>query len=209
MTYKQIEDVVKAKDWEFLIKHYLPLNVVEHHSFKESMLIVGHLVIQAMDVRTEEITEFLSDFAINVMIILRAEHPKEWFADWKNDAFLGAKCMSVFRHAEAFLYVKNAFLSLEDPPTSLIYAYIAAGRHCPSPYLSDEEEEELSLKAIKKEITYEWALKMAKIAYFKGDKTMDQYWEKQAEELERKNIHTAAIVPNAIKELSNIKNMEK
>ena len=140
----------------------------------------------------------MRDFAVNLLIILRAKNPKEWEEDWKNEVFLGISCALVYREEEAFVYIKNAYENLDDPPQSLIFAYISAGSR-PDHLLTEKEIVELIQRALKKGVTYESAERMASLASKKGDQEKCEYWEQQALEAEANKLHTPIITPNVLK----------
>src|SRR5262249_35693855 len=121
---------------------------------------------------------------------------------WKNEAYLGITCAIVFREEEAFLHIQRAYTLLNDPPQSLILAYISAGSG-PDHFLTKEQIAQLSQNAISKGITYESSLRMAALANEERDFEKQKYWENQAVEAENKGIHTPIIVPNILKEKLN------
>ena len=138
------------------------------------------------------------------MSILKIKYPKEWKEDWKNEAFLGIACSFVYRDEEAFQYLKNTYDKMNDPPQSLILAYIGAASGVDS-FLPSKEIKKLSFKAIEKWVTYETALRMAALARDEQDKDKANYWDEKAEEAERRGIHTPIIIPNVIKDVCHIK----
>ncbi len=200
MNISSIEDLIARKDWKSLVKNSLPVTVAVSYSFSEAMHIVDCLIKASSELPYEEgiIADLMRDYAVNLMIILREKFSKEWQKDWKNEAFLGVICSFVFRDEEAFKHIKNAYEQLEEPPQSLILAYISAGSRPEFP-LSKQEIAELSNKAIKKKETYEAALRMAFLAYEEGDLKSVEYWNQKAEEFKRTGIHTPIITPNVIK----------
>lgn len=198
----EMEDVIRRKDWEFLVKNFLPVNFVDSLTFTEVMHLVGSLMVASTDEveRGSFLSDVLRDFAVNLMIILRANDPVEWRADWKNEAFLGVACNFVFREAEGFTYIKNAFMGLEDPPQSLIFAYVSAGSGCPR-FLTREEAAQLIQKASDKGATCESSQRMVMLAVEMGWKEKEEFWRGKAKELEKKNIHTPIITPDVLKSM--------
>jgi hypothetical protein len=200
MKFIDIKDVVQRNDWEFLFKTFLPVTVAVSFSFDQCMHIVGNLLNTSAKWNTDEeamTSEFMRDYVVNLMIILREKHPDEWQKDWKNEAFLGMTCGLVFREEEAFKYIKNAYQQHEDPPQSLILVYIRAGGP-PNYFLSRKEIVSLAQKALDKGITYESALQMAHLAATDDERA---YWEKRADEAGAKKVHTAVITPKALKNI--------
>lgn len=195
-----IKQTVSKKDWMALVRNFLPSIVTDCYSFIEGMHIVGALLNKASDEMESGDTQidFFRDYCVNMMIILRAKFPQEWENDWKNEAFLGIACRSVYREEEGFQYIQNAFQQLEDPPESLILPYIRAGETCDH-FLSKESIKALSQKAAAKRITYEVALQMASLSHGEGNKKESQYWEEKAKDAENDGIHNAIIVPNVLK----------
>ncbi|MCI0382527.1 MAG: hypothetical protein L0207_05715 [Chlamydiae bacterium] len=206
-NFPNIKDIVASKNWKFLVRNSLPVNISDYYSFSEAMHIVDHL-IQAS---TEEIikdgstADLMRDYCVNLMTILRTKYREEWKKDWKNEAFLGIICALVYREEEAFKYIKNAYKQSSDPPQSLILAYISAGSG-PDHFLTKKEIIELSQKAIEKGISYEAALRMSALAYEQKDQNKHEYWQKQAIEAEKNGFHTPIIVPNVLKDLFNEEN---
>lgn len=201
----EIEDVIKKRDWKFLVKNFLPVNFVDIFTFSEVMYLVGHLIKAAEDEieRDGFIADVFRDFAVNLMIILRAKNPKEWGIDWKNEAFLGIACASVYPEEEAFTYIKNAYQQVKNPPQSLIFAFISAGNRYPSA-LTKQEISQLIQQASEKETTYESAERMAILAREMQQKKKYEYWKKKANELERKKIHTPIITPDVLKPIFDL-----
>ena len=197
-----IKDIVARKNWNFLVKNTLPVNIADCYSVVDSMKIIGHLVEAANDgmLKDRLMIDFIRDYCVNLMIILRAKYPKEWNEDWKNEAFLGIACSFVYREEEAFEYIKNAYKQVENPPQSLILAYIGVGRGLDH-FLTKEEVIELSHKAIEKGVTYEAALGMAALANEENDEKKQQYWKKKAFETEKDGIYTPIIIPNVLKDV--------
>lgn len=198
----QIDNIIRQKDWKFLIKHFLPKTIVDYLSYTQGMHLVGNLAIAAADEleRDNYIADLMRDFSVNLMIALREKHPQEWKKDWKNEAYLGISCALIYREEEAFNYIKNAYEKLNDLSQSLIFAYISAGRSSDH-FLTDKEIIELTQNAIKKGITYEAALRMASLANIEKDSKKCEYWEQKALEAEENKVHTPLITPNILKEM--------
>jgi len=199
--FSNIEAMVRAKAWKYLVKNSLPVNITDTYSFVEAMHIVHHL----MDASVEEMTldgfvaDLMRDYSVNLMKILRAKYPCEWQEDWKNEAYLGITCGLVFREEEAFLHVQKAYMELKDPPQSLILMHIVAGSGADH-FLANNEIHALSQKAISQGTTYESALQMASVADDQQDAKAHEYWKNQALDAEKKGIHTPIIVPNILKD---------
>jgi len=202
---KNINKLIDKKQWEYLVMKCLPVNVADSLSFYDAMRVVDDLTKQSTEspVWGTELADFMRDFSVNLMIILRARYPKEWSQDWKNEVFLGIWCGLVYREEEAFVYIKNAYEKKDDPPQSLILAYLGSGNTCDSPF-SKEERCSLVDAAIKKGITYESALAMASIAReeLRGDEA--EMWAIKAEEAKKNGVHTPIIVPDSLKEASQL-----
>jgi len=201
MNFLSIEKIITSKRWDLLVKQSLPVNISDIYSFENSMQIIEELFIASSEVVATDgfLADQMRDYCVNLMIILRAKFPGPWKADWKNEAFLGMLCGLVFREEEAFKYIQNAYHQLDDPPQSLLLAYISAGSG-PNHFLEPKNIDELSKKAIKKGITYESALHMASLAYEKGEQKQKIEWEKKAMEAEKKNLHTPTITPDVFEE---------
>jgi hypothetical protein len=201
-----LKEIIAEKNWLTLVRKFLPAIVADSFSFIELMHIVGSLVTLANDEMESQDPQidFVRDYCVNLMIILRAKFPQDWKRDWKNEAFLGIACKFVYREEEAFQYIQNAFQQLEDPPQSLLMSYISAGQTCDH-YLSSEQIKELSLRAMTKGITFEVALHMATLSYMEGNEKERQYWKKKALEAEKEGTHTAIIVPNLLKNVCKIR----
>ncbi len=204
-SFPNIKDIIAAKNWKFLVKNTLPVNIADTYSFSEAMHIIDHLIEASVDEMIEDgfTADLMRDYSVNLMKILRAKYPHDWKKDWKNEAFLGIVCALVFREEEAFVHIQNAYGQLEDAPQSLILAYISAGRG-PDHFLTKERIAELSHKVIGKGVTYESALRMAALARDEQDKDKADYWDEKAEEAERRGIHTPIIIPNVIKDVYHI-----
>ena len=202
-----INDIIVRKDWKFLIRNFLPVNIADSFSFSEGMKIVGNLTKAAADeiVRDGFIADLMRDFTVNLMIILRAKYTKEWEEDWKNEAFLGISCASVYREEEAFHYIKSAYEKLDDPPQSLLLAYINSGRSSDH-FLTKEEIVHLTERALQKGVTYETASRMAFLASDEGNQKKCNYWEQAALEAEAKKLHTPFIIPNVLKKIVEVEN---
>lgn len=201
-NFLNIKDIVTSKSWKFLVKNSLPVNIIDTHSFSESMEIANNLIEASVDemLRDGFTADLMRDYSVNLMTILRAKYPKEWEEDWKNEAFLGMICGLVFREEEAFQYLKHAYEKLKDPPQSLLLAYISAGSG-PDFFLTKKEIAELSKKAIEKGITYQAALRMAALAREQKDQEKQRYWEQKAAEAEKDKRYTPIIRPNVLKAL--------
>lgn len=197
-----IERAIASKDWKFLVKNFLPVNFADALSFFDAMQLVGRLSITAASEMSKDglSADQMRDFAVNLMIILRARYPKEWESDWKNEVYLGISCALVHREEEAFSFIKNAFEKFTDPPQSLIFAFISSGDTFES-YLSENEIAELTERAITKGVTYESALKMAALASEKGDQEECENWKQKAFEAERNQLHTPIITPDILKKM--------
>lgn len=202
----EMEDVINKKDWKFLVKNFLPVNFVDALTFSEVMYLVGNLIKAAEEEMERDgfMADLFRDFAVNLMIILRAKNPQEWNKDWKNEAFLGIACAFVYREEEAFTYIKHAYDRLDDPPQSLIFAFINAGSR-PTRILTREEITQLIQKAIEKGVTYESSERMAMFAREMGWQDKYEYWEKKARESEEKKIHTPIITPDILKPMFDLK----
>lgn len=201
-SYPHVQDVVAAKNWKYLVKHSLPVNLADMYSFSECMHMIDQLIEASVDAMLEDgfTADLMRDYSVNLMMILRARYAKEWKEDWKNEAFLGIVCALVYREEEAFVYIQNAYKQLEDPPQSLIFAYISAGSG-PDHFLTKLQIAELIQKGVAKGITYESALQMASLAYEQKDVEKQKHWEAKAIEAEKKGIHTPMITPNVLKDL--------
>lgn len=200
-SFPNIQEIVAAKDWSDLVKNSLPVNIADIYSFSEAMHIGNDLVAASSEIMFEDgfTGDLMRDYSVNLMTILRARYPKEWQEDWKNEAFLGITCAIVYREEEAFVYIQNAYRQVEDPPQSLIFAYISAGSG-PDRFLTRAQTTELLQKAIQKGITYEAALRMACLAYEQQDFEKQDYWKQQAAEAEKQGVHTPLIIPNVLKD---------
>lgn len=200
-SYPNVQDVVAAKNWKYLVKHSLPVNLADMYSFSECMHMIDQLIEASVDAMLEDgfTADLMRDYSVNLMMILRARYPKEWKEDWKNEAFLGIVCALVYREEEAFVYIQNAYNQLENPPQSLIFAYISAGRG-PDQFLTQPQVTELLHKGIEKSVTYEAALHMAALAYEQKDFEKQEYWKAKAVEAEQNGIHTPMITPNVLKD---------
>lgn len=199
-AFTNIKDIVAKKKWKFLVKNTLPVNIADTYSFPEAMHIIDHLIKASVEEMVEDgfTADLMRDYSVNLMKILRAKYPREWKSDWKNEAFLGIICAFVFREEEAFVHIQKAYEQLEDPPQSLILAYISAGSG-PDHFLTKEQIAELSQNAIEKGITYETSLRMASLAYEQKDFEKQKYWEAKASEADEKGIHTPCITPDVLK----------
>jgi len=200
--FPNIKSMVTSKDWKFLVKHSLPVNITDSYSFVEAMCIVDHVFGASVEEMIKDgfTSDLMRDYSVNLMTILRAKYPNEWKEDWKHEAYLGITCAFVYREEEAFKHIRNAYKQLDDPPQSLILAYISAGSG-PDHFLTQSEISELSQKAIEKGVTYQSALRMAAMSQEKKE----QYWTKKALEAEKNKIHTPFITPNILKGISNLK----
>jgi len=190
-----IENILREKDWESLIRKVLPVTIAVSFSFDKSMEIAGDLLNDSGNAEGDP-AMFMRDYSVNLMIILREKFPQQWKVDWKNEAFLGICCNLVYREEEAFKHLKNALECFDNPPQSLILTYIRTGG-APNYYLSAEEIVELAHKAVKSGITLEMAQQMADLATTQEDWNS---WTKKAKEAEANNIHTAVIVPDVLKD---------
>lgn len=199
--FPNIKKIVANKDWKLLIKSSLPINIVDLYSFNEAMQVANFLVNTSTEEMMEEgfTADLMRDYAVNLMMILRAQYSQEWKQDWKNEAFLGIVCALVFRDAEAFKFIQNAYQQLNEPPQSLILAYISAGSG-PDHFLTKNEIEKLSQKAIERGVTCETAHRMAALAQEQNDQKGYEYWTQKANEAEKNGVHTSLIVPNVIKD---------
>lgn len=200
-SFPNIKDIVTAKDWKFLVKNTLPVNIADIYSFSEAMHIIDLLINASAEEILEDgfIADLMRDYSVNLMKILREKYSLDWKKDWKNEAFLGIICGLVFREEEAFMHIQNAYEQIEDAPQSLILIYISAGSG-PDRFLSREQIIDLSQKAIAKGVTYESALHMAFLAYEQKEFEKQKYWEERASDAEKKGIHTSTIVPNVLKD---------
>jgi len=187
-----LNDIIKKKDWDILIRNVLPVTIAISFPFEESMHVVGNLLNDSGG-EDGDLALFMRDYAVNLMIILREKFPQNWKKDWKNEAFLGICCSLVYREEKAFKYLKNALGLFEDPPQSLILTYIRVGA-APCYFLSTKEIAELAQRAAKSGITFEVAQQMADSATTREGKN---YWERKA--AEANSIHTPVIVPNILK----------
>ncbi len=201
-SFPSIKDVIAAKNWKFLVKNSLPVNVADIYSFSEAMHIIDHLIEASAEGMIEDgfSADLMRDYSVNLMKILRAKYPHDWKLDWKNEAFLGIVCALVFREEEAFIHIQNAYEQTEDAPQSLILAYISAGSG-PDHFLTKERITELSKKVIEKGVTYESSLHMASLAYDQKDFEKQEYWEGQASDSKEKGVHTPSITPNVLKDM--------
>jgi len=201
-SHPNVKDVIASKDWKFLVKNTLPVNITDTYSFPETMHIADHIFNASVDEMTKDgfTADLMRDYSVNLMKILRTKYPNDWRQDWKNEAYLGISCALVFREEEAFAHIEKAYKQLEDPPQSLILAYISAGTG-PDHFLTTEQVAELSQNAIEKGITYESALHMASLAYEQRDFKQQKYWESEASRAKEKKIHTPTIIPNVLKDV--------
>lgn len=197
--------LVENKNWEALIRTYLPVTVAISFSFEKGMHIVDELLRASSHITTKNgnWAIFTQEYCANLLRMLRIKYPIEWQKDWKNEAYLGIICSLVYRNEEAFKYVQNAYNCLNDPPQSLILAYLNAG-DTPDQFLSKEKIDQLTKKGLEKGITYETAQLAASLAIFYDDEQMEKYWLEKAEQAEAEGIHTPIIVPNVIKDVSNL-----
>ena len=204
MTFNKqaLDQTIAHQEWNSLIYKFSPETIVNTYSYDQVMHTVGHLMIAARDkiVVDGALADSMRDFAVNLMILVRDKYSQKWWEDWKNEAYLGICCASVYRDAEAFQYCKSAYKSLNDPPQSLILAYISAGDGIDK-FLSSEEIIKLTHDAIQKGITYQAALQMAYLAGLSGDREMAKYWKQKAAVAEQNECHTPVITPNVLKEL--------
>lgn len=198
--FPDIQEIISAKDWKSLVKKSLPVNVADLYTFSEAMHIADFLIEASVEILMEDgfTADLMRDYSVNLMKILRAKYPHEWKEDWKNEAYLGLTCGIVFREEEAFEHVEKAYKQLEDPPQSLILAYIRAGSG-PDHFLTEEEVAQLSQKAVDKGITYETSSRMATLAYERRELEKEKYWKNKAIEAEKNGIHTPIIIPNVLK----------
>lgn len=200
--FPNIKEVINAKDWKYLVKNSLPVNIADTYSYSEAMHMVDLLMTASVEEMIEDgfSADLMRDYSVNLMKILRAKYPTEWKKDWKNEAHLGITCALVFREEEAFVHIQKAYKQLKDPPQSLILAYISAGSG-PDHFLTKEQIAELSESAIKKGITYQASLRMAALASEQKDFEKQKYWKSKALEAEKQGIHTPVIIPNVLKDV--------
>ena len=200
--FPNIKGIVDAKDWKFLVKNTLPVNIADLYAFSEAMHIVDCIFEASADQMVEDgfTADLMRDYSVNLMKILRAKYSREWESDWKNEVYLGITCALVFREEEAFMHIQKAYKQVEDPPQSLIMAYISAGTGSDH-FLTKEQVAELSQIAIKKGVTYESALHMALLAYEQRDFKKQRYWEEKAADAEKRGVHTPSITPNVLKDV--------
>ncbi|MDN3506606.1 MAG: hypothetical protein P0S96_05190 [Simkaniaceae bacterium] len=199
-----IKKIVNAKDWKFLVKNTLPVNIADIYSFSEAMHIVDFLIDSSVEEMIEDgfTADLMRDYSVNLMNVLRAKYSHEWEKDWKNEAYLGITCGLVFRAEEAFQHIEKAYKQLENPPQSLILAYISAGSG-PDQYLTKKQITELSQNAVEQGVTYETSLRMATLAKKNRDTEKQNYWENKAAEAEKNGVHTPIIIPNVMKDAIN------
>ena len=198
-AFSNIKEIVCAKEWKYLVLNTLPVNIADTYSFSESMQVIDQLVEASADETLKDgfSADLMREYSVNLMTVLQAKYPNEWRNDWKNQAFLGVLCGLVFREEEAFIHIQNAFEQLEDPPQSLILAFISAGSG-PDNFLSKEQVLKLSRKAIEKGVTYESALNLATLAYEQQDFEGQKYWEEMASEAKTRGEHTPNITPDVL-----------
>ncbi len=197
---KALDQAVISKDWKSVVQHFRPQQIVDVYPYEKSMHVVGWLMIAAVDELLGEafFAEEARNFAVNLMIEIRKRYLDQWQKDWKNEAFLGISCALVYLEEEAFQYLKAAYEALQDPPQSLILAYISAAEKIEG-ILNKENLLELTEAAVKKGATYQAALQMAFLSNQLGNREESKYWKERAEDAETKEYHTAVITPNILK----------
>ena len=191
-----LENLIQNKQWELLIRNILPVTISVSIPYNESMRIVAEIWNESPNVEGN-LGLFLCDYAVNLMLVLRERFPEEWGKDWKNEAFLGICCTTVYREEEAFRCLKSSFDALSDPPQSLVLRLIRIAGP-PNAFLEDEERVKLSQLALEKGITVEMAETMGDLVHSKEERL---YWKKQMKEAEYKHSHTATIVPDCLKNI--------
>lgn len=193
MDNERLQAFISEKKWAILASEYSPDQICKILDFKSSMALAFDLFFS-----NSPIDEF-QDFSVKLFMRISKSFPKEWTADWKNDAFLGNLCSITWRYDEMYKFYKKAYDLLDDPPDSLLLLLAGCNSAPGTPPLTDQEAEVYLLEAISKKVTYEAALMMRSLARNKKDVEQEKYWNHMCQDLERENIHTEMIIPDVLK----------
>lgn len=195
MKISKIKELVSQKNWNSLTTNFSAKDVCLSLNFREAMRLTEELFYNNMQ------DDALQQFALSLAFEIKEHFKNQWETDWKNDIFLGYLCSILWLYKERYICYKRAYDKLTDPPEALLLL-LAGCRSAPGvPPISEQASEKYLMKAIEKKVTYEAALMMRSLYHNKADHQMEEYWDKICKELELKNIHTEAIIPDVLRDI--------
>lgn len=179
---------------------YHPNKIVKTLSFKESMNLAYHLLLN------EQRDDNLIEYATSLIKEIRIFYPKEWNNDWRNDVFLGdALYLAMIANAsgkyenERYEVYKHAFEKISPTPPALLVS-MARCYLLPNSPVTIEEAEKLILCALEKEESIEAVTLIRGICKRKGDTGQFTYWDKILNSLEERNAWMKDKWPDFLKE---------
>lgn len=191
-----ISRIFTEKLWKNLLDSKIePSDIVAVFSFKECMHFIPVLLGDPWEDDTLKI------YAIRLMRKIREHFDKEWDADWKNDAYLGAWCNYLSMWDESYKNLKKAYDKIKDPPAKLLIRLAQCASVPGIPPIDLKEEERLSKAALEKELTVDTAMRMHALSFRKQDLEQKAYWKKMWEKLEADGIYSDPIIPDVINDI--------
>jgi tetratricopeptide (TPR) repeat protein len=185
----KISNLIENKDWHAITNQFEPKILTKGCSFKEGMALTYRMLFN------EERDDGLSNYAVQLLEEIRQFYPKEWSLDWKNDVFLGDACYITMRYEEQYKAYKRAFEKANPPPASLLIS-LAGCYLMQEPPITLDEAENLSKKALEKEISVEGVVLLRGIYAEKKEQAKFDYWDNILQEVQKKNIHTQNTWPD-------------
>lgn len=194
MKINQIRELISQKNWNLLVANYSVKDVCLTLNFNEAMRLTEELFYENMQ------DDAIQQFALSLALEIKEHFKNLWEEDWKNDIFLGNLCSILWLYSEQYICYKRAYDKLKDPPDSLLLLLAGCNFAPDVPPISEQKSEEYLMKALEKKVTSEAALMMRSLYRNKANHKMEEYWDKMYKELEQKNIHTQAIIPDALQD---------
>lgn len=180
-----LRDLIKQQKWYLIYKSYIPQQILEKLSYKESMRLAFQIFTNKED------DSNLFNYAIDLFQNIRKKFPLDWASDWRNDFFLGDVCHFTMRFDERYEAYKRACLKFtpSNLPSSLLVSLARCYSAPGNPQISLEEAENLARAALEKEKSIEAVVLIRGICKKKGKEEEFLYWEKVLKELEQKQAY--------------------
>lgn len=194
MKINQIREFISQKKWNLLVANHSVKDVCLTLNFNEAMRLTEELFYDNMQ------DDAIQQFALSLALEIKKHFKNQWEEDWKNDIFLGNLCSILWLYGEQYICYKRAYDKLKDPPDSLLLLLAGCNFAPEVPPISEQKSEEYLMKALEKKVTSEAALMMRSLYRDKANHKMEEHWDKMYKELEQKNIHTEAIIPDALRD---------
>lgn len=176
MKKNNIIFLIENKNFQELVRSYLPIEIVKSLSFRDGLRLAYRLLYN------EKWDDDLQEFAIKLLYEIRNSYAEMWNESWEYDALLGIACDITCkydeRYDERYEAYKRAFEKTKNPPPRLLIE-LARCCICPgSPPFSYDDAIKLVSRALEDAPYADGIGLLSHLYSLKDDKKNEDYWTK-------------------------------